>query len=455
MAGDRASSVPPRPAKEPGPAVTAPVTSGHASIDRFRLRVIAGPDSGVAFTSTRDHAVIGTHESADLVLHDRTVSRFHCDIVLAAGRAIVRDLDSRNGTTIDQVSVLKAHLAQGAVLGLGKTQLRFEIGPDKLQIPLSDRDRFGVMVGQSVAMRAAFALLERAAATDATVLLEGETGTGKEAAAESIHREGSRRDGPFVVVDCGAIPPDLLESELFGHEKGAFTGAHGPREGAFEAATGGTIFLDEVGELGPKLQPKLLRALERREVKRVGSNRYVPVDVRVIAATNRTLRTEVNAQRFRSDLFYRLAVIEIRLPPLRERTEDLAGLARHILESLGAAARPEASALLEPDFLAELGRHSWPGNVRELRNYLERSLALHDPTPPLPEPLSAEVGAGPIEVDPTQPLRSAREKWLGVFERRYLEALLAKNDGNVTAAARDAGVNRIHFYRLLWRHGLK
>src|SRR5262249_6125363 len=174
--------------------------------------------------------------------------------------------------------------------------------PDHVKIPLSDRERFGLLVGHSLAMRAAFALLERAAATDATVLLEGETGTGKEAAAESIHREGARRDGPFVVVDCGAIPPDLLESELFGHERGAFTGALSGREGAFEAAGGGTIFLDEVGELAADLQPKLLRALERREVKRVGSNKYVAVDVRVIAATNRNLRAEVNARQFRSDL---------------------------------------------------------------------------------------------------------------------------------------------------------
>jgi transcriptional regulator with PAS, ATPase and Fis domain len=414
--------------------------------------VTAGPDSGKAATSAGERAVIGTHETADLVLTDRTVSRFHCEITLSEGKAVLRDLGSRNGTLVDGVSVMQAHLRSGSSLTLGRTQVRFDLGTDHVKIPLSTRESFGLMVGRSPAMRAVFAVLERAATSDATVLLEGETGTGKEAAAESIHRESTRRDGPMVVVDCGAIPPDLLESELFGHERGAFTGAVQARQGAFEAASGGTIFLDEIGELSADLQPKLLRALERREVKRVGSNKYEPVDVRVIAATNRNLRAEVNARKFRSDLYYRLAVLEVRLPPLRERGEDIASLVEHILTSLEAADKPEAKLLRTPEFYAELGRHTWPGNVRELRNYVERCLALREQQPIVHGERSAEMG---LTVDVSQPLKVARESWTRAFERRYLEEILGRSNGNVTAAARAAGVDRIYFYRLLWRHGLR
>ena len=309
------------------------------------------------------------------------------------------------------------------------------------------------MVGRSFAMRRAFSLLERAAASNATVLLGGETGTGKEAAAESIHRESARRDGPFIVVDCGAIPGNLLESELFGHEKGAFTGADRARVGAFEEANGGTLFLDEIGELDPELQPKLLRVLEKKEVKPVGTSKYVPVDVRIIAATNRDLRAEVNAKTFRSDLFYRLAVVEVPLPALRERVEDLPLLVNAILDRLGATSPAEAALVRTSDFQQTIARHSWPGNVRELRNYVERCLALAEQAP-----LDAQAipdASAPIAIDTKQTLKVARDRWTSVFEKAYLEKLLAEHGGNVSAASRAAGVDRIHFYRLLWRNGLK
>ena len=420
-------------------------------VRRFRLSVVLGADAGVTFEAVTPRAVVGTDESADLVLSDRTVSRFHCEITVEGGRVFVRDLDSRNGTLVNGVNVVQARLDPGASITVGQTQIRFDPGSDSVEVPVSERTRFGVLVGRSVAMRAAFATLERAAPTDATILLQGETGTGKEAAAESIHRESGRRDGPFVVVDCGAIPADLLESELFGHERGAFTGAIAGREGAFEAAKRGTIFLDEVGELSAELQPKLLRALERREIKRVGSNQYHPIDVRIVAATHRNLRAEVNAGRFRSDLYYRLAVVEVQLPPLRKCTEDLPLVVDSLLEGLGAQGRSEAETLRTPQFIHELARHHWPGNVRELRNYLERCLALREQSPIVADVIEPERDS----INLHGSLKEERERCNRLFERRYAEGVLALHGGNVSAAARAAGVDRMWFHRILRRHGLR
>jgi transcriptional regulator with PAS, ATPase and Fis domain len=421
----------------------------HASVQRFWLRVLTGAQAGTTYHSEAEIVVIGTHDSADFVLEDETVSRFHCEIEVQGGRATVRDLGSRNGTLVDGVSVKEAWLHAGATLTLGTAELRFELRADPVKIALSERESFGLMVGRSPSMRRVFGLLERSASTDATVLLEGETGTGKEVAAESIHLVSGRRDGPFVIVDCSAIPPDLLESELFGHERGAFTGAVSTREGAFEAANGGTIFLDEIGELATELQPKLLRVLERRHVKRVGGRSYVDVNVRVVAATNRSLRVEVNEHRFRSDLYYRLAVVEVRLPSLRERADDLPGLVDRLLAQMGKQDDPQADALRSPEFIATLARHRWPGNVRELRNYLERCLALREQVP-----LGPAADDGPMP-DLDQPLKVARERWTRVLEQRYVEGVLSKNQGNVTAAARAAAVDRMYFHRMLRRYGLR
>jgi transcriptional regulator with GAF, ATPase, and Fis domain len=436
-------------ASDSEPKATVDISAAGAGVlvRRFRLTLLDGPDAGQTFTSRGDHAVIGTHLSAQFVLKDKTISRFHCEIQLVDGKPILRDLGSMNGTSVDGVTVMHAVLHSGAVLSLGRSRIRFDLDQQHVEVPVSDAAQFGEMVGRSTTMRAVFNLLERAAATDSTVLLEGETGTGKEAAAEAIHSRSARTKGPFVVVDCGALPSDLLESELFGHEKGAFTGAIAERKGAFEAADGGTIFLDEVGELDASLQPKLLRALEKHEIRRVGSNTYRKVDVRVIAATNRNLRGEVNAKRFRSDLYYRLAVVEARLPPLRERLDDLPILVDHILEHLGVFDRAEAARLRTAELQQELAGHSWPGNVRELRNYLERCVALRDQAPPL----DASGESGSALLDASRPLRAVRD---GV-ERWYLAEILNRNGGNVTAAARAAGLDRIHFHRLLRKHGLR
>jgi two-component system response regulator GlrR len=321
--------------------------------------------------------------------------------------------------------------------------------------------RYGGLVGSSEAMRQLFDLLQRASQCDATILIQGETGTGKEVSAHAVHAHSRRGDGPFIVVDCGAIPGQLLESELFGYERGAFTGAVSARTGAFEAAHGGTVFLDEIGELGLDLQPKILRVLESRKIKRVGSNNYVPVDVRVIAATNRDLRSEVTAKRFRSDLYYRLAVLHIPLPSLRERRSDLPELVDEILKQLNVHDSADTVSIRSAQFIDMLARYRWPGNVRQLRNYLERRVALGDQVPPpgadslAPQQRNSVAVTEELPLALDQPLKLARQEWNSAFELRYLKALLERHGQNVSAAANAAGVNRVHMYRLLWKHGLR
>jgi DNA-binding NtrC family response regulator len=296
-------------------------------------------------------------------------------------------------------------------------------------------------------MRRVFEVLSRVAPSDSTVLVGGETGTGKEEAARALHAASPRAAGPFVVVDCGAIPGTLLASELFGHDKGAFTGATSARPGAFERAAGGTLLLDEVGELSVDLQPQLLRAIERREIRRLGAGDVVPVDVRILAATNRDLRRDLNAGRFRADLYFRLAVVEVEIPPLRDRTSDLPLLVSRLSAEIEARTglRPPNPDAAEMERLA---KHAWPGNVRELRNWLERA---------------ALVGAGrDLEaVTPSKapsggslPYREAKAAVVDRFERAYVEEVLARADGNVSRAARDAKMDRTHLIELIKKHGI-
>lgn len=419
------------------------------TVRECRLTLVGGGSDGAAHLIGRERMVIGADPRADLVIDDPTLSKFHCEIRIEEGQPFVRDLGSRNGTSVDRVPVLEAPLRHGALLTLGRTELRFEIGAREVEVALSPHSHFGKLRGSSIAMRKIYPLLEAAAGTTSTVLLQGESGTGKDLAAESIHGESARRDGPFVVVDCGAIPGHLLEAELFGYEPGSFTGAApGGRIGAFEAASGGTLHLDEIGELALELQPKLLRAIDRREIQRIGSTQRIPVDVRIIAATNRDLKAEVNARRFRSDLYFRLAVIVVSMPPLRARTTDIPVLVESILDKLGDRESAMARALSGGELVPELLRHGWPGNVRELRNYVESCLARQE---------SALAAVPPNEptIDITQPLRDVRERWLRHVERRYLEELLAAHGGNVSAAARAAGVDRVHMHRLLGKVGLR
>ena len=323
----------------------------------------------------RDVIHIGSNKTADIVLTDPTVSRRHAEVRRGRDGVLLRDLGSMNGTFVGQVRAKEVYLGADTLFRVGRTELSFTPADEIIDVEPSQADHFENLLGNSVAMREVFGILERVAPTDLTVLISGETGTGKELASKAVHTRSRRREGPFVVFDCGAAPENLIESELFGHNRGAFTGAIEARPGVFEAAHGGTIFLDEIGELPLELQPKLLRVLEQREVRRVGANKTKPIDVRIVAATNRNLREEVDRGRFREDLYYRLAVVEMAMPPLRERTEDLSMLARHLLER--AAHNTHVKAIAQPvlDVFAE---YHWPGNVRELSNVIERALPFSD-----------------------------------------------------------------------------
>lgn len=420
------------------------------TVRRFVLDVVEGPAAGARWTSDGDRCAVGSHASNDLVVEDKAVSRFHCEVRLEGQVAWVVDLGSLNGTWLDGVMVREARLRDGSLLRVGRSALQFQFASESAALPVAKENHFGSLVGQSLRMRSAFYMLQRAAETDSTVLLQGETGCGKDLAAESIHHESRRAEQPFVVVDCGAVPENLIESELFGHERGAFTGAVARKVGVFEAASGGTVFLDEVGELPLELQPKLLRVLEQRTIRRVGGHEHQPVDVRILAATNRDLRTEVNEGRFRADLYYRLAVINVYLPSLRERPEDIPQLVDHIVSRLEAD--PEAvEQIITPELVGRLQTAAWRGNVRELRNYLERCLVLHRPPPLQP----AQGGSDALVVDPRLSFANAKRQALDRFECQYLQALLERHGGNVSQAARSADMNRVYLHRLLRRHGLR
>jgi len=420
-------------------------------IRQFRVTVTAGPATGTTWTRPAERCVIGSHPSSDLVIDDPTVSRFHCELECAGPAVRVRDLGSRNGTFVGRVRVVDATIPDATALTIGGTALMIEADTGLVELPTSARTQFGSLIGTSPRMREVFSQLERVAASDATVLVQGETGTGKEGVASAIHEASARANQPLIVIDCSAIPSNLLESELFGHEAGAFTGATERRIGAFERASGGTVFLDEIGELPGELQPKLLRVLEAREIRRVGGASPIKCDLRVIAATHRDLHTEVNRGVFRADLFFRLAVVEIRLPPLRDRPQDVELLVPHLLRQIGAS-EDLIAELTAARFLDAIAAAPWPGNVRELRNHLERCVVFRERllpnTPELPRTAPVEVGA---EV----PYAVARQQAIDHFEHAYVEALLARHRGNVTSAARTAGVNRVYLHRLLRRHNLR
>jgi DNA-binding NtrC family response regulator len=410
------------------------------------------------FESRRSRVIIGSDSGCDVTLADDTVSARHCEVGARDGRFFVRDLGSTNGTRVNRTEVVEAVLEPGSTLALGECMLRFEPETDLVPVDASARERFGNVIGRSRVMRELFGLLERIAPTDLTCVLLGETGTGKEELARSIHAASRRASAPFVVLDCGAVSETLIESELFGHERGAFTGADRARAGAFESAHGGTLFLDEVGELPLALQPKLLRVLEAREVRRLGGDRARSFDVRVVAATHRDLPAMVEAGELREDLFFRLAEVLVPIPPLRERLEDVPVLVDALLE------RSSATASVDDEVMRRLQRRAYPGNVRDLRNLLRRATALADAGRLDVAALEAaeRLGAArPVARDGAEgsvgdhlPLREARQEWVRAHERAYLQKLLQRFDGDTHAAAEHAEVHRKSLLRLLNQHGI-
>jgi DNA-binding NtrC family response regulator len=420
---------------------------------------------------------IGAMEDNDLVVSDDTVSRYHCKIVQEDTAYLLIDLGSTNGTFINRVRIKEAYLKPGCTIALGNTELKFHSADEKVEIVPSRKERLGGMVGRHVKMRELYSVLEKIAPTSTTVLIEGETGTGKEVVAQTVHQLSPRANGPMMVFDCGAVPDNLIESELFGHEKGSFTGAIMTRQGLFEMANGGTLFLDELGELPLDLQPKLLRALEQREIRRVGSNKPIKVDVRIVAATNRNLEDEVRAGRFRQDLFYRLAVVRVFIPPLRERVEDIALLVKHFLAEAPYNRRPDGSQRVTGVSRAAmdlLQAYRWPGNVRELVNTVERAVSfaegeLIEPRDlpetvrgeePAPRGAAAQAMGGdsrPMQLMPEtdSTFKDAKERWVSSFERDYILTLLKKNKGNISHAAREADIDRKYFRKLMRKYGIE
>jgi DNA-binding NtrC family response regulator len=475
--------------------------SGYATtidLPRVRLVVIEGPDQGQHCDSDDELLLrVGTRENNQLILGDKSVSGYHLEIARTPGGSGVggaansgwrlRDLGSTNGTFVGGLRVYDLQVRSGTVISIGRSKLRLEaLDDDPVRAALHPAGRFGDMVGHSVPMRRLFSRITQVAASTATVLITGETGTGKEAVAEALVQAGPRASAPFVVIDCSALPANLIESELFGHVKGSFTGAHTDYRGAFERADGGTVFLDEIGELPLDLQPKLLRVLERREVRRVGSERTRPIDVRVVAATNRALASEVNDGRFRQDLYFRLSVVNLHMPPLRERRQDIPLLIEHFYNQLfarhpGKQRVPSLSEINERLLGGSAGGagsdYAWPGNVRELRNAVERAFHVpdEDPVVAVPRPTDPResqdgrrlttasggpTGAAddnllpPFAIDLAVPFKAAKQQLIDGFEKRYLAALLKASRGNISEAARRAQLDRMHLYKLITQHRL-
>ncbi|MBI5546443.1 MAG: sigma 54-interacting transcriptional regulator [Deltaproteobacteria bacterium] len=414
-------------------------------VRKCRLTITAGPGAGRELASEKERLRIGTHASNDLVLDDRTVSRHHFEIVYTDKGYLVVDLNSTNGTWLDSRRVERAYLQAGSVVRSGGTTFSFHPLDEEISVEPEAEGSMGGMIGHSVQMRQIFGLLKKIAPMDVSVIIQGETGTGKELAARAMHDGSPRRKGPFLVLDCGAIPPNLIESEFFGHEKGAFTGAHTSRPGAFERASGGTIFLDEIGELRLDLQPKLLRVLESREVRRVGSNEIVEVDVRVIAATNRDLAKEVQLGNFREDLFFRLSVINIQLPRLTERRDDIPFLVRALLADPEVVAK-HGRKRFTPAAMNVLLGYEWPGNIRELTNVVSHVLTFCESdeiaVEHLPPRLQGKERKAPRPFNEHLSFQEAKKQLLESFEREYIGSVLRRCNGNISRAGRESGLHR-------------
>jgi DNA-binding NtrC family response regulator len=419
----------------------------------IRLAIVGGADRGTRYELSGTLILIGSSPACDVTLGDPAVSGRHCELRVEGSRLVIKDAGSTNGTFLNGIRVSEADVPTGARIAVGRTEIQVQPRQENSRLRPSDEAHFHSLYGDSKPMREVFGVLERVAPTDLGVLVLGETGTGKELAARSIHEASARAKAPFVVVDCASVSETLSESELFGHEKGAFTGALRDHAGPFEAALGGTVFLDEVGELPLPLQKKLLRVLEARQVRRVGGERWIDVNYRLVAATHRDLASLVETGAFRQDLYFRMAEVIVTLPPLRDRGDDIAALGRRMLAECSPGSSFDASAL------ALLGAASWPGNVRELRNVVRRAAAF----------AFGSIGASDLQraglveserVEAAADLaglsfKEARTRALAPIERAYLAQLLDRHRPNLDAMAEEAGLHRKSLLRLLREHGLR
>ena len=421
------------------------------SVQRFHLVVLRGPKPGEAFELQPETTSVGKGEDCDVVLADATVSRNHFQIINDGQGYLVRDLGSTNGTWLEDSRIKEAYLKPGAKIKAGEVLLRFQPVSEAVDVVPSESGRFVNMVSDNPETRRIFSLLEKVAPSMATILLHGETGAGKGATARAIHDASDRRDGPFTVMDCGAVSKTLIESELFGHERGAFTGATQLRRGAMEASQGGTLFIDELDDLPLELQPKLLRSLDEKVIYRVGSHKPIKLDVRVVAATKKDLRTQVAEGRFREDLYFRVSVVTVPLPPLRDRIEDIPLLVDHFLERKGAFDD------LPKEVSERLLAHTWPGNIRELRNVLERAMytgELSTIDPAMYATAPRDAFSSRLRLDYSRPFKEAKEALVTRFEREYIRQLLSRTGGNMAKAAREAGIDRKYLYMLMKKHDM-
>ncbi|MFH1262683.1 MAG: sigma 54-interacting transcriptional regulator [Pseudomonadota bacterium] len=430
-------------------------------LPKSKISIVEGDGGAREFTVDKGTISIGTSEGCDLQIKDETVSRNHAEIVKTKEGYLIRDLGSTNGTFVGGLKVKEAFLSANSIIKIGKTRIKFIPQDEQLEIYPSKKTRFGDLIGRSLEMRKIFGVLEKIAPTNVTVVVVGETGTGKELVAKALHQHSKRARNPFIVFDCGAVAENLIESELFGHERGSFTGATTTRQGAFELADNGTIFLDEIGELSLDLQPKLLRALETGEVKRVGADRPRKVDVRVVAATNRNLKDEVKKGRFREDLFFRVSVVQLYVPALRKRLDDIPLLVNHFFEMAQKTADAAKHITgISPDASRLLQEYQWPGNVRELKNAIDRAFSFCEGQeidvinlPDYIQERSIVTQAHP-SMDGALPFKEAKEKWIEGFEKDYLVEVLRRNNMNISKAAKQAGIDRKSVQRLLKKYGL-
>jgi transcriptional regulator with PAS, ATPase and Fis domain len=454
---------------------------------RNRPRLEWADAAGSHSIEIEGRVLLGSSSHLPLSIADRAVSRLHAELEVKNDGVWIRDLGSRNGTWVDGVLVQSARLPGHGRLKVGSTTLTVSLSGEATAVPLWPHDRFGPLLARSEVMRELFLRLSQYAETESPVLIQGETGTGKELVAQAVHDMSTRAEGPFIVVDCAALPETLLESELFGHAKGSFTGAERARAGAFEAADGGTVFLDEIGELPLAMQPKLLRILESQTLRRLGETEHRRVDVRFVSATNRDLQSMVGNGSFREDLYFRLAVLPVFIPALRARADDIPLLLEHFLKK-------KPGLQIDHDLRAELAIHRWVGNVRELRSFAERAIAVGPqvawamtrgadvPTrlppppsiapglpsvppsqrapaslgaPPPPSQSTYEPGSSALPAVSTDvPFKELRERWVDHLEREYMAALLRTHGRDVGAIADAAQLDRSYVHRLLRKHEL-